>query len=254
MTATDILARSIGLHHPLSEADREQIIDAGLADEDDFKTNGDPPTYTYTGEEWDVEFSHGRPRLIDRIEVPPDIPRSAVREEETRFAHIMNVMEMIHRRPLTDAEIAEHRKGEEWERLFAEAERRDRDEPGRGSESVTNARIAQQRLGRAREILGGPAIVPRRLVGDELDEGDAWKVGRYLIIIIVQILDQVAECRIEFAGETDEMLARVSELLTTAEGLLGIYDLDSDDDDRRVGITLSTSLTDDVDQSHARRI
>lgn len=243
MTARERLARAIGLFHPLTEVDVEDLCDSGVANESDFRAlSSDPPTYTYCGDRWTVEYRDGRPRLIPTISVPPETPRSAVAQEEARCALTMDVLGLIKGAELTEAEIAEYR-ADTWDGVLAKAAERD-----------AAAIEFTKRLGRAREILGAPAIVPRRLVGDALDDLHEPHIGRYLLIIIARVVDQLAECRIEFAEGTDEMLARVSELLTTAEGLLGIYDTDADDDDRRVGITVSTSLTNDVDQSHARRI
>lgn len=254
MTASDILARAIGLHHPLSEADREQIIDAGLADEHDFKGAGDPPTYTYTGEEWAVEFRNGRSLLIDRIEVPPDFPRSAVREEESRFAHVMNVLAMFNGRPLTDAQMDEHRKGEDWERLFREAERRDREEPGRGCQSVTNARIDQQRLGRAQDVLGAPPVLPHLTPDQAIAEGNLFAIRRYLIVTLVWMDEQVAECHVGYAGDAEGLLAEIVDLVLHGHRLLRAYDLDSDEYQDGLGVTLRLSLTEHPEIQYERTI
>jgi len=71
-----ILARAIGLLRPLSFDEMQDVIDAALATDDDFESSGEPPTYTYIGDRWQVEFRLGRPHLIDAVNVPPDAPRS----------------------------------------------------------------------------------------------------------------------------------------------------------------------------------
>ncbi|MEI6502251.1 MAG: hypothetical protein WCP21_14640 [Armatimonadota bacterium] len=94
-----ILARTIGLLRPLSFDEMQDVIDAALATDDDFESSGEPPTYTYIGDRWQVEFRLGRPHLIDAVNVPPAPPRSAVAAEETRFGLVVDVLEMVREGP-----------------------------------------------------------------------------------------------------------------------------------------------------------
>lgn len=138
MTATDRLARAIGLYHPLSEEDREQIIDAGLADRDDFEVitppwarEGDAPLYGYCGDRWTVEFRGGRPHLVASIEVPPNAALSEVARSEHRFALVLDMVERAWSRHMTDEKVAEVRGDIGWAGLFEKSARRDREEADR---------------------------------------------------------------------------------------------------------------------------
>jgi hypothetical protein len=137
MTARDRLARAIGLYHSLSEADREDIVDQGLASSDDFEpsddpfaSDDDPPTYAYRGSRWGVEFRNGRPHLVEAINVP--LP-SAVAQTEHAFAFVIHMLEQMWSTPMTDEKIADLRE-DGWEDTFRHAAERDGE--GSGAEGT----------------------------------------------------------------------------------------------------------------------
>jgi hypothetical protein len=64
---------------------------------------------------------------------------------------------------------------------------------------------------------------------DAIDEGDAWRVGRYLIVTVLRIDDQVADCQVDHAETPAAMLRHVAHLVAETRGLLHVWDLDADD-------------------------
>lgn len=114
MTSADRLARNIALFYPLSEYDVEDIVDAELATQEEFgptvypvADDEDEDLYDYRGSRWSAEFRNGRPHLVETIDVPPDLPRSVAAQEETKFGFIVDALETMWGRPLTDEQIAE---------------------------------------------------------------------------------------------------------------------------------------------------
>lgn len=143
MSSTDRLARAIGLYHPLLEADREQIIDAGLADDNDFEIlkppwdrDRDPPVYGYCGDRWTVEFRGGRPYLIEAIDVPSGTPGSEVAGAEEAFGLVIHLIEGMRKKPMSDARVAALRE-EGWADALRHADERDAERADGGGEGVT---------------------------------------------------------------------------------------------------------------------
>jgi hypothetical protein len=254
MTARERLARAIGLFHPLTEVDVEDLCDSGLVDESDFRAvSSDPPTYTYCGDRWTVEYRDGRPRLIPSISVPPDTPRSAVAEEEARCALVMDVLGLVKGAELTDAEIAEYR-ADAWGPVLDEARRRDEEEPGRGSAAIEWHERQGRRLQRAREVIDSPPIRPYTTQGGGLDHGDEWKLHRYMILTVCRIDESTGECRVDHAEDIEAVLAEVAQLVTDGRALLRIFDLDDDEYQSGVEITVHVCLADSPDTSHERTV
>jgi hypothetical protein len=246
MTARDRLARAIGLYHALSESDVEDIVDQGLGTPDDFgrgPAEDGPPTYTYRGRRWAVEYRDGRPHLIDAIEVPSDAARSAATEAEHRFALVVDTLEAMRQGPLTDGRIAELRE-DGWGEVLEEAARRDRERPSERLAAMESTQRQRQRLGRAQEILGAPAMLPRRVPDDATDEADLHGIGRFLIITLVRMHAGAAECRIDFTEDAESVLSQVARLILGGHRLLRVCDLDADSYQDAVGITLLLAFTD----------
>jgi hypothetical protein len=258
MTARDMLARAIGLYHPISEADREQIIDAGLADESDFEPSGHPldsgdgpPTYSYRGSRWMVEFRAGRPHLVEDIEVPADAARSGATEAEHRFALVVDTLEAMRQRPLTDGRIAELRE-DGWREAYAEARRRDEGESGPEAAATELQERQQQRLGRAHEMLGAPVMLPHMTADDAIDGGDGGQIGRYLIVTLVRMHAGSAECAVDIVEDAEAVLSQVARLILEGHRLLRVCDLDADTYQDPVGVTIRLSLSDEPDIHYER--
>ena len=136
MTATDILARAIGLYDPLTSETIEQICDARLAEPEDFEivstAGADGPYYAYIGSRWTVLFMLGRCHLIEVVNVPPDAPGPAVTAAEQAFALAIDVAEITFERPMSLESVAEARRGP-WERTLREAAEQDAAASGQGS-------------------------------------------------------------------------------------------------------------------------
>lgn len=132
MTATERLVRAIGLlNHPLMEADREDIIGAGLAEESDFEESPDPygrddgqPVYGYIGTRWTVHCHNGRTRLVEAIEVPPASPGPATDRAEQAFSLAIHMIERLSDRPMEDNMVAAIRR-DGWANAFRRAAERD---------------------------------------------------------------------------------------------------------------------------------
>ena len=84
-TARARLAGAIGLLLPLSPDDVDDIVALGIEGRDAFEElpedrcePGASPSYRYAGGRWAVEFRHGRPHLIEAVNVAAQTVRSAV--------------------------------------------------------------------------------------------------------------------------------------------------------------------------------
>lgn len=249
MTARDRLARAIGLLHELTQADVEDIVDQGLANPGDFEATDDPTTYRYAGDRWQVQFSHGRPHLVEAVDVPEDAPASAVAEDECRFGLVVDMLEQMRGGTVGDDLVAELREG--WSGVFAEDERRDREEPGRGSAGSEWARRQAVRADRAVTIIGC-CILPV----DEAwwDDDDRPSVGRYLVLATCPTGTPEPRCQVAYADDVDGVLALVAEVLATARQILAIHDLDADGHMTEVAVRLRLSLTDGPDTVHERTL
>lgn len=131
-TPRQVLARHLTLPRPrLSDAERDELIDAGLADEDELvpaeTTVAAGPSgtqWTYAGHRWGVICRSGRPSLVRACDAPRE-PLTAVEQVERRFASAVLLVELLSGGIMSDESVAELRWEPPWSWSFEEAERED---------------------------------------------------------------------------------------------------------------------------------
>lgn len=114
------------------------------------------------------------------------------------------------------------------------------------------ARATGSADGEGEAILSSPDVVTCPPSADPLGGIDPWQVARWLIVAAVDDDDDHVDLRVGFAETVGEVLSIVSGMVTTTEALLGVWDLDSDEGEESVGITITVSLSDDPETTHER--
>ncbi|MEN6643996.1 MAG: hypothetical protein ABFE08_16285 [Armatimonadia bacterium] len=123
-TASHRLALAIGFDRPLSIEDVEEICDQGIADSGDFLPDPEDPTaHTYCGDRWAVEYSTGRPRLVEAIEVGPHPIGPATARAERAFALIIDMVDCVG--PPMTQDCVDRIRRESWGDRFGRAAQSD---------------------------------------------------------------------------------------------------------------------------------
>jgi hypothetical protein len=126
------LARAIAWQIGLTDAEREEVVDAGLASEDDFESipgpdaDTDAHRWAYAGSAWGVTYGCGRPILVEAIHADRR-PFDARQRTEYVAALFIDMLEAASGRRWTPDEVEMSYEEGKWPEAIEEAERADRE-------------------------------------------------------------------------------------------------------------------------------
>ncbi len=245
-TPRAMLARSIGLGWPVNDADRDEIMDAGLCTPEDWQmiewadAKGEPRrNWVYQGSDWGVRYAGGKITLVsaDEAEVAN---RGHVAQIEKQFAIQISMPDPLTGRPLTDDDVL-HRRAD-WQAAFGLAAAMDEAlATWRRTTDPEMVETALQRLERARRIAAEHGIEPRGML-DPVSAKDESMMARYAIAERVRSQSGEVADAMWFHDHGLHIVERAL-ATTVAEGaFVGAWDLDRDDFIRPILLTAAVTI------------
>jgi len=235
MTPQAILAEAIAFRdRPLTIEEVEEVVDAGLADGDDFAQvegkvlDGSPTVrWRYVGDRWEVAFRDGRPVLVEAGAAP----RSHRARAERRFGLAVWTMRLVNSRPLTDGEVAVLRADPGWIEQFeaaADADQRLLRFRLRGGPGIN---LARGRLERLRRIVSEHGLRPTGDWAEDEAADDESTTGRY--VTVLEGLDPRGrpEHEVFFCDGLETLMERALTTSVIGARHFGSFDLDTESDD-----------------------
>ena len=181
--------------------------------------------FRYIGGEWDVDFRHGRPVLVEA----GTAATGYAAEMERRFSWVLHLVAGPDRGPGTDDEIAALRSSSEWAGAFAEAAERDAAMADLRRRGGPELELATERLARCRELVARHDVDLTGMWADPLRLGDESAMARYAIVMGSDRPSGEASHAIEFHEDSVVAVERVLCMTIVTGWLLGLFDLDRTD-------------------------
>jgi hypothetical protein len=230
------LARAVAFAEPLDVEAIQDIMDAGLADAEDFVQGTDAcdegleACWRYAGRRWGFAFRGGRPVLVE----PGAEPRSHVHVMEERLALQLFLQEDLHGGRHTNEEVAAVRADPDWANAFRDAT--EADERLEEFRQGPKAGLARQRLDRILEIIACYDLDPSWRWMDELSAGDESLTGRFAVVFEGGAARGRIDHEVAYCDHLGGVIERAIHATVLPAKLFGAFDLDSDDFSRPITV------------------